>query len=74
MIKKQISCMLIGALPISLINFRGSLIKAMMAEGINIYAVANGNESSGRYHYFITLTFQVKRRGVYLMLTEDLFN
>ena len=44
MIKDRISCLIIGALPCSLINFRGPLIKSMLAKGVNVYASANGRD------------------------------
>jgi glycosyltransferase involved in cell wall biosynthesis/GNAT superfamily N-acetyltransferase len=42
MIKDQASCLFIGAFPSSLVSFRGSLIKAMLAKGIKVYTAANG--------------------------------
>lgn len=39
-IRKKI--LIIGALPTSLVNFRGSLIKAMLSNGIKVYTTANG--------------------------------
>ncbi len=43
--KDEISCLIIGALPGSLTNFRGSLIKAIAAKGAKVYAAANGGDA-----------------------------
>lgn len=40
-----LSCLVIGALPSSLVNFRGPLLKAMIAKGHKVFAAANGPNS-----------------------------
>ncbi|MFH0752977.1 MAG: glycosyltransferase family 4 protein [Candidatus Omnitrophota bacterium] len=38
------SCLIIGVLPGSLINFRGKLIEAMIDRGVKVFAAANGRD------------------------------
>jgi glycosyltransferase involved in cell wall biosynthesis len=45
MTREHISCLLIGALPGSLVNFRGPLIRALLAKGLKVYATANGPDA-----------------------------
>ena len=45
MTKDQKYCLIIGALPSSLVSFRGPLITALSAKGIKVCAAANGRSS-----------------------------
>ncbi|MDD4873771.1 MAG: glycosyltransferase family 4 protein [Dehalococcoidales bacterium] len=46
MIKDCATCLFIGVIPSSLVNFRGTLIETMLAKGVKVCAAANGRDSN----------------------------
>ncbi|MBN2021475.1 MAG: glycosyltransferase family 4 protein [Pirellulales bacterium] len=45
MAQRGTSCLIVGALAPSLVNFRGPLIQALRARGLTVYAAANGRDA-----------------------------
>ncbi|MFA5125320.1 MAG: glycosyltransferase family 4 protein [Patescibacteria group bacterium] len=68
MMKDRVCCLIVGVLPGSLTNFRGSLIKAIIEKGVKVCTAANGRDASietkvlemGAEYYPI----HIKRAGV----------